>query len=83
MMPAPRLHSCQGIDAAAVCHRQARTFGLLQVPQLDSATLGTSYNHLLCVIKGDTLHWTLVSRQALQYILACQSVKRVSVALAW
>ncbi len=80
MMPAPRLHCCQGNDAAAGCHRQTQTFGLLQIPQLDGATLGTSYNNFLCVIKGDTLHWALMSRQALQYILACQS--HVSVALA-
>ncbi|KAA6422038.1 MAG: hypothetical protein FRX49_08056 [Trebouxia sp. A1-2] len=56
------------------------TFGLLQVPQLDSATLGTSYNSFLCIIEGDTLHWTLVSRQALQHILACQACKRVALA---
>ena len=80
-MPASRLRLCQGNDAAAVCHRQARTFGLLQVPQLDSATLGTSYNNFLCFIKGDTLHWTLVSRQALQHILAGQARVRVALAL--
>ena len=56
------------------------TFGLLQVPQLDGATLGTSYDNFLCVIKGDTLHWTLVPRQALQDTLACQSHMRVAVA---
>lgn len=44
------------------------TFCLFQVPQLDCATRCSSYDYLFCTVEGDTLHRTLMSRQALQSI---------------
>lgn len=53
------------IAMAVLVWQDGRTFGLLQVPQLDGAVLAAARNDLLVVVKADAVNGRLVALQAL------------------